>query len=168
MDDDLYLWPLAEQIFLQLPEVYKSFESRPVVRKTQSHTSRARWHWPSGDRVFTDVGQFRSVSSTKCRTKCIRCSMSALVSDAKFLPPVEQLHAMLKNGQLVHSVSMKAKWQELVRPRYISFLDVAYIHALTCRAFIRQECLGEELQKLLPNPEDTKSNAAFTAMLERM
>lgn len=102
--------------------------------------------------------------------------MSALVSDAEFLLLVEQptagrisyLHAMLKKGQLVHSVSMKAKWQELVRTRYISFVDVAYIHALTCRAFIRQECLGEELQKLLPNPEDTKSNAAFTAMLERM
>ncbi|DBA80137.1 TPA: hypothetical protein ACH3X2_007613 [Trebouxia sp. C0005] len=36
------------------------------------------------------------------------------------------------------------------------------------RAFIRHECLGEELQKLLPTPDDVKSNAAFKAMQKRM
>jgi len=82
----------AEQIFLQLPEVFNSFESRPVVRKTRSYTSTAQWHWPSGDKLFTDVDQLRSVTSTKCMTKCICRSMSAPVSDAKFLP-VEQQQA---------------------------------------------------------------------------
>ncbi|KAL0040472.1 hypothetical protein WJX77_008119 [Trebouxia sp. C0004] len=79
-----------EQILLQLPEVHKSFESRHVVRKTQSHTSTAQWHWPSGYRVFTDVDQFR------------------------------------------------------------------------------QECLGEELQKLVPIPKDINSNAAFIAMQKQI
>ncbi len=66
---DLCFWPLiAEQVFLQLPEVYKSFEDRPVVCKSRSYTSTAQWHWPSGDRVFTDVNQFRSVTSTNCWT----------------------------------------------------------------------------------------------------
>ncbi|DBA90342.1 TPA: hypothetical protein ACH3X1_003625 [Trebouxia sp. C0004] len=37
-----------EQIFLQLPEIYESFESRSAECKTQSRTSTAQWHWPSG------------------------------------------------------------------------------------------------------------------------
>ncbi|DBB05018.1 TPA: hypothetical protein ACH3X3_010290 [Trebouxia sp. C0006] len=49
-----------EQMFLQLPEIYETFESRSAECAAQSCTSTAQWHWPSGDRVFTDLDQFRT------------------------------------------------------------------------------------------------------------
>ncbi|KAL0050973.1 hypothetical protein WJX82_011382 [Trebouxia sp. C0006] len=50
----------SQQMFLQLPEIYETFESRSAECAAQSCTSTAQWHWPSGDRVFTDLDQFRT------------------------------------------------------------------------------------------------------------
>ena len=110
--DSSFFGLVAEQMFLQLPEIYETFESRSAECAAQSCTSTAQWHWPSGDRVFTDLDQFRLVNGTNCRTTCMQCSMSALVLNASFLLSLQQHQAgyHMKNSQSVHSASMMAIW----------------------------------------------------------
>ena len=101
--DSSFFGLVAEQMFLQLPEIYETFESRSAECAAQSCTSTAQWHWPSGDRVFTDLDQFRLVNGTNCRTTCMHCSMSALVLNASFLLSLQQHQAgyHMKNSQSV-------------------------------------------------------------------